>query len=172
MLRPEEVVRLAKQNGITLDGPAACDLLRARHRAVDAGEFFSRSSESAGDRRRAKIEILDFSRFGVPRGTFEFPKSSLMPNGLWRGRVLYGENHSVPVWVKTRIIVERTWVEAADTLITGKPIEASQLNVKTGPALPLRYVFHRIPERGPRTTAASHHQRWHRDCSLNADHGT
>jgi flagella basal body P-ring formation protein FlgA len=61
----------------------------------------------------------------------------LMPNGLWRGRVLYGENHSVPVWVKTRIVVERTWVESVDTLITGKPIEPSQLILKTGPRFPL-----------------------------------
>ena len=82
------------------------------------------------------IEILDFSHFGVPRGTFNFPKSGLMPDGLWRGRVLYGENHSMPVWVKTRITVQRTWVEAGETLAVGKAIEASQLNVRTGPRFP------------------------------------
>jgi flagella basal body P-ring formation protein FlgA len=84
----------------------------------------------------ANIEILDFSRFAVPRGAFEFPKSSLMPNGLWRGRVLYGENHSMPVWVKARITVQRTWVEAGESLVVGKTIDASQLNVRTGPRFP------------------------------------
>jgi flagella basal body P-ring formation protein FlgA len=42
----------------------------------------------------------------------------------------------MPVWVKTRITVDRNWVEAAETLVAGKVIEASQLVVKTGPRFP------------------------------------
>jgi flagella basal body P-ring formation protein FlgA len=135
VMRPEEVVRLAKLNNITLDAPAT-SICFERETEPLTREMLLPIIQKALAIDNAKIEILDFSRFGIPRGAFEFPKSSLMPNGLWRGRVLYGENHSVPVWVKTRIVVERTWVEAADTLVTGKPIEASQLNVRTGPRFP------------------------------------
>jgi flagella basal body P-ring formation protein FlgA len=135
VLRPEEVVRLAKQNGIALDGPATAICFARVTEPLTAGKMLP-ELQKALSIDHANIEILDFSRFGVPRGTFEFPKSSLMPNGLWRGRVLYGENHSMPVWVKTRITVERTWIEAGETLAVGKAIEASQLSVKTGPRFP------------------------------------
>lgn len=135
VLRPDEVVRLAKQNNITLDAPAPSICFDRATEPLTA-EILLPIVAKALAIDNAKIEILDFSRFGVPHGTFDFPKSGLMPNGLWRGRVLYGENHSVPVWVKARIAVERTWVEAIETLTTGKPIEPSQLILKTGPRFP------------------------------------
>lgn len=135
VLRPEEVVRLARQNGIALEGPAPA-ICFARVTEPLTGDKLLPELQKALGLGNATIEILDFSRFGVPHGTFEFPKSSLMPNGLWRGRVLYGENHSMPVWVKTRITVERTWVEAAQALVVGKAIEAAQLKVRTGPRFP------------------------------------
>jgi flagella basal body P-ring formation protein FlgA len=47
----------------------------------------------------------------------------------------------MPVWVKARITVERTWVEASDTLLTGKAIEPSQLILKTGPRFPFDSAF-------------------------------
>jgi flagella basal body P-ring formation protein FlgA len=136
VLRPEELVRLAKQLGISLDAPASA-ICFERATAPMTLETLLPVIQKALAIDNAKVEILDFSRFGVPRGTFDFPKSGLMPNGLWRGRLLYGTNHSMPVWVKARITVERTWVEAAETLVPGKAIEASQLVVKTGPRSPL-----------------------------------
>jgi flagella basal body P-ring formation protein FlgA len=135
VLRPEEIVRLAKQNGIALDGPAAAICFARVTETLTAERLLPELQKALG-LDNAIVEILDFSRFGVPSGTFEFPKSSLMPNGLWRGRVLYGENHSMPVWVKTRITVERTWVEAGESLAMGKAIDASQLNIRTGPRFP------------------------------------
>jgi len=99
VLRPEEIVRLAKQNGIELEGPAAAICFARVTEPLTAEKLLPELQKALG-LENASIEILDFSRFGVPRGTFEFPKSSLMPNGLWRGRVLYGENHSMPVWVR------------------------------------------------------------------------
>jgi len=135
VLRPEEVVRLARQNGIALEGPAPSICFARVTESLTPEKLLPELQKALG-LEHASIEILDFSRFGVPHGTFEFPKSSLMPNGLWRGRVLYGENHSMPVWVKARITVERTWVEASETLAVGKTIDASQLNVRTGPRFP------------------------------------
>jgi flagella basal body P-ring formation protein FlgA len=135
VMRSEELVRLAHQFGILLDAPATAICFERATRPLTA-ETLLPILQKALAIDNAKIEILDFSRFGVPRGTFDFPKSGLIPNGLWRGRLLYGENHSTPVWVKARITVERTWVEAAETLVTGKVIEAAQLNLKTGPRFP------------------------------------
>jgi len=135
VMRPEEIVRLARQNGISLDAPASA-ICFARATEPLTPETLLPIIQKALAIDNAKIEILDFSRLGVPRGTFDFPKTGLMPNGLWRGRVLYGESHSMPVWVKARITVDRTWVEASETLLTGKVIEASQLNLKSGPRFP------------------------------------
>jgi flagella basal body P-ring formation protein FlgA len=135
VMHPEELVRLARKSGISLDAPPGA-ICFERETAPMTAETLLPVVEKALGIENAKIEIFDFSRFGVPRGTFDFPKSGLMPNGLWRGRLLYGDNHSMPVWVKARITVERTWVEAAETLATGKAIETAQLNLKTGPRFP------------------------------------
>jgi flagella basal body P-ring formation protein FlgA len=135
LMRPEELVRLARQNGISVDTPISAICFERATQPLTAETLLPILQKALGI-DNAKIEVLEFSRFGVPRGTFEFPKSSLMPNGLWRGRVLYGENYSMPVWAKTRITVERAWVEAAEPLATGKPIEASQLILKSGPRFP------------------------------------
>jgi flagella basal body P-ring formation protein FlgA len=135
VLRPEELVRLAKQNAISLDAPATPICFERATAPLTSEQILPILRRALGI-DNAKIEILDFSRFGVPRGTFDFPKSGLMPNGLWRGRVLYGDSHSMPVWVKARITVDRTWIEAAETLVAGKAIDTSQLRVKTGPRFP------------------------------------
>jgi len=136
VMRPEELVRLARQSGIQLDGPASA-ICFARATEPLTPETLLPILQKALAIDTANIEILDFSRFGIPRGTFDFPKTGLMANGLWRGRVLYGESHSMPVWVKTRITIDRTWVEAVETLFTGKVIEVSQLILRTGPRFPL-----------------------------------
>jgi flagella basal body P-ring formation protein FlgA len=136
VLRPDELVRLAKQNRIVLDGPAGAICFERATEPLTAEKILPLLRQALGT-DNATIEILDFSRIGVPRGTFEFPKSGLMPTGLWRGRALYDQNRSMAVWVKTHITVERTWVEATEALAAGKAIEASQLTVKTGPRFPL-----------------------------------
>jgi hypothetical protein len=46
------------------------------------------------------VQILDFSRYRVPRGAIEFTRAGLTPSGLWRGRVTYGQNHSLPIWAR------------------------------------------------------------------------
>lgn len=135
VLRPDELVRLARQLGIELDTPASAICFERATTPLSA-EILLPVLQKALAMDNANIEILDFSRFGVPRGTFDFPKSGLMPNGLWRGRLLYGDNHSMPVWVKARITVQRTWVEATETLVMGKSIDPSQLTIKTGPRFP------------------------------------
>ncbi len=135
VMQPDELVRLARQYGIALAAPASAVCFERATQPLTADQLLPALREALNI-ERAQIEILDFSRFGVPRGTLDFPKTGLMPNGLWRGRVLYDQGHSMPVWVKARITVERTWVEAAETLAAGKAIEPAQLTLKTGPRFP------------------------------------
>jgi len=135
VMQPDELVRLARQYGIALASPASTVCFERAVQPLKAEELLPVLRLALGI-DGAQIEILDFSRFGVPRGVLEFPKSSLMPNGLWRGRVLYDQGRGMPVWVKARITIEKTWVEAADTLVAGKTIEPSQLKMKTGPRFP------------------------------------
>ena len=46
------------------------------------------------------VKILEFSRYRVPRGVIEFTRAGLTPSGLWRGRVTYGQSHSLAVWAR------------------------------------------------------------------------
>jgi flagella basal body P-ring formation protein FlgA len=140
VLRPEALVRLAKQNGIVLSEPAGAICFERATQPLTVEQILPALRQALG-LADATIELLDFSRFGVPHGTLEFSKSSLMPNGLWRGRLVYDQNRSMPVWVKARITVERTWVEASETLAAGKSIEQSQLIMKTGPRSALDTAF-------------------------------
>lgn len=84
----------------------------------------------------AQIEIQDFSRLGVPRGKIGFTRDGLSATGLWRGQVFYAEARSVPVWAKVRVTVDRTWVEALETLPTGRAIARGQLVERRGPRFP------------------------------------
>ena len=47
--------------------------------------------------------ILEFGHYRLPDGHFEFTRAGLAPSGLWRGRVLYGDHHSAPVWAKVQM---------------------------------------------------------------------
>jgi hypothetical protein len=51
----------------------------------------------------SEIDLLDFSHLRIPsNAAIEFPRSTLVPSGYWRGRVIYDRNHVVPVWAKIR----------------------------------------------------------------------
>lgn len=48
-------------------------------------------------------EILDFAKNPLPLGKPEFRPDGLLPTGLWRGRWLYGENRSIPIWAQVHV---------------------------------------------------------------------
>jgi flagella basal body P-ring formation protein FlgA len=133
--RADEIARLARLNTITLIPPVI-------------GFCFERATETLTIEKLvpalrlalgmddAQIQILEFSRAGVPMGTLAFSKSGLSAAGIWRGHVTYDESRTVPIWVKVRITVQRTWVEASEPIASGKLINPSQLVGKTGPRFP------------------------------------
>jgi hypothetical protein len=72
--------------------------------------------------READVEILDFSRQPLPLGQLEFERAGLGPNGLWRGRLVYGTGRSVPVWVRVRVTDRATGQPMMASPAGGKPL--------------------------------------------------
>ena len=138
-LRAEELRRLASRHSIDLPPltpPLIKDMCFERATEALTVDKLLAALRDAVAIADAHIEILDFSRAGVPKGTIAFTRAGLSSSGLWRGSVIYGQGRSVPVWVKARITVERTWVEASQRLPANQPVEAGQLALRTGPRFP------------------------------------
>jgi flagella basal body P-ring formation protein FlgA len=135
----EEIARLARAHNIELTSPIA-DLCFERATEPLTIEKLMPALRTALHIDDAQIEILDFSRSTVPVGTVSFARAGLSTTGvspnIWRGHVTYDETRSIPIWVKVKITVERTWIEASETIATGKVIEASQLVIRKGPRFP------------------------------------
>jgi hypothetical protein len=50
------------------------------------------------------VTILEFSHYALPAGELEFTRVGLAHSGLWRGRLIYGVNHSIPVWATIQTV--------------------------------------------------------------------
>ena len=85
----------------------------------------------------ARIEVLDFSRFPVPKGELEFPLSGLArpPESapqrpvIWRGRVRYAEGRYHPVWARVRVLVSTRRLVARRDLAARRGIEAGDVEL-------------------------------------------
>jgi flagella basal body P-ring formation protein FlgA len=135
VVQTEELVRWARQHGVTISSALRPVCFERVTEALTADALLPALRQALA-MDAAGIEILDYSRYGVPRGELEFTRAGLSPAGMWRGRVIYGEARSAPVWAKVRITAEQTWVEAAETLAAGQPVDASRLAVRKGPRFP------------------------------------
>ncbi len=132
----DELVRLARQNSIVAPVPVAEVCFERAHESLTAETLLPVLRAALGI-EDAEISILDFSRYGVPRGTLEFDVAGLSPTGLWRGHVAYDDNRSIPVWAKVRVTREQTWVEAIQPLLSSQLVDASQLILRNGPRFPV-----------------------------------
>jgi flagella basal body P-ring formation protein FlgA len=96
------------------------------------------------------LELIDFTRFAVPAGSIEFTRAALNPPSsaaplipvIWRGRLRYSRQNSVPVWAKVRVSVKRSTVVAAEALPVAKPIGREQVRVALADTFP-------FPDRPP-----------------------
>ena len=92
----------------------------------------------------ANIEILDFSRYPVPKGELVFPLTGLAAPPparpdvpvLWRGAVRYDGRRSSPVWARVRITVARRQLVARRDLPAGRPIGAEDLEERVVETFP------------------------------------
>ena len=91
------------------------------------------------------IEITEFSKFRVPRGELEFPRSGLnaaAPNGadtpvLWRGSLRFGNRRSLAVWARVRIRIPRRQIVATRDVPAGRPLSEQDLAEQKVEGLPL-----------------------------------
>ncbi len=93
-----ELARLAKEHSVMLTGPdsrEACFERATIRLERDTLRATLRGSLGAPD-----LEISDLSQNPLPLGTPSFRPEGLSPSGLWRGKWLYGENRSVPIWAQ------------------------------------------------------------------------
>jgi hypothetical protein len=93
-----ELERIAKERAMVLEAGASREA--CFERAV-----VHLSADSLGEVLRAvlkepNLEIVDFSRSPLPAGKPDFRVDGLASTGLWRGRWLFGDNRSVPIWAR------------------------------------------------------------------------
>ena len=91
----------------------------------------------------AQIQIADSSTDRVPPGRIDFPRDRLAAPApgqhtpvLWRGDVVYGDNHRFAIWARVDIKVPCTRLVAAENLKSGEPIRASQLRAAASTCFP------------------------------------
>jgi flagella basal body P-ring formation protein FlgA len=139
---PQELARLAARFGILAKTfePVCFERVTI---PLTAGRLLP-AIRKAVNLAEVEIAILDFSRFPLPPGELEFPRSGLSsrapPNPdagvIWRGRLIGTDGHGIPVWARVRLAVARHWVEAAADLPVGRPIKGTQLASRTGKQFP------------------------------------
>jgi hypothetical protein len=119
--RSFELERIAKENALALSADAPQEVCFERAtRAFDEetlAAILRTVLDSQPRTAGVTFEIADFSRNPLPIGTPEFPLDGLSESGLWRGRLVYGDNRSIPIWVRVRIV--RTPSDGAGT---AKPV--------------------------------------------------
>jgi len=105
------------------------------------------------DMAGVQLEVLTFSSQPLPPGQLAFRREALnTPPGnnpqtpvIWRGNLVYDDQHSLSVWARVRISVEREIPIAVETIQKGAVIRADQVattyirqfpSVEPSPALP------------------------------------
>ncbi len=99
-IRTLELERIAREHHLSIE--PGTELCFERTTMLLEGDSL-RETLAVALGRPGEIEVLDYSRTPLPMGRLEFRAGSLSPTGLWSGRLLYGENRSVPIWVRVRI---------------------------------------------------------------------
>jgi len=86
---------------------------------------------------KVSVEIIDYVRLPLPRGEIVFSARDIHSAHqgalLWRGRVEYDRNRSVPVWVKAKILVDRPSLYARSAIPQGRLLTHEDLEVRVAP---------------------------------------
>jgi flagella basal body P-ring formation protein FlgA len=142
VLGAAELKRLAAPQELSL--PAGAEICVVRPLEPLSEERLIASMRASLPNSDARIEVVEFSGFGAPRGEIRFPLAGLrhpparMPGQavLWKGYVEYGGRRRYPIWAKVRIGVLRTRVLAIRDLHAGQAVESGQLRQETAEVFP------------------------------------
>lgn len=133
----KELSQLAMRDGVILpDAPDLC-IGRALRPITVAG--MQAALEAALGMDDAELKLEDFSSQPLPPGKLEFQRSALSqpprnaPDSavIWRGKLVYDPHHSVPVWAKVKIAVERTVFVAAHNIPAGGTVREGDIQTLT-----------------------------------------
>ena len=138
-----ELQNLARRYSITLaSAPEVCFewAMQPLDRALALQAMREALNSQSLNSDDAQIEIADMITAKVPPGKLEFPLSRLgAPTAqdshspvLWRGDLIYGDNHRFAVWARVTISTPCQKVLASATLRAGQPIDPQQLRVVSG----------------------------------------
>jgi flagella basal body P-ring formation protein FlgA len=136
---------LAKQYGVSFPegAPVAGVCVERATRALSAEEI--RPVLLSALDENAQLEIAEVSAQPVPPGRLEFRREGLgrprtddpsMPV-IWRGRLVYDGQHSLAIWAKVRLTVDREIIVAVEEIPAGSVIEAKQLKTTSARRFPL-----------------------------------
>jgi flagella basal body P-ring formation protein FlgA len=141
-----ELAQLGARYGIDANARNGACFERATERLNEARVLEALSAAIGKD--GARIEVLDFSRYPVPHGELRFhaapaavpPPAREPPALIFRGRVVYERNRSVPVWAKARVTVAGRRAVALEDLPAGKPLDEGQVEIVDAELCPFAEV--------------------------------
>lgn len=140
ILSVAELSRFARRSSVDLSAAREICVVRPLE-TLSADRVVSAMTTALG-RPDARIELLDFSRYPVPRGEIEFRADGLSrPAGvkapaLWRGSVRYAGNRHFRIWARVRISIREKRMVAAEDLPAGRLIAVGQLREEVFDAVP------------------------------------
>jgi hypothetical protein len=127
-----ELERIAKERAVVLETGTSREACFVRASVRLNSEILLDVLSSAGG--VPDIEIIDFSRNALPVGKPQFRADGLSASGLWRGRWLYGENRSVPIWARVQV-TGRTIPHHSASQPEIKPGDTVRVEVRSGGVL-------------------------------------
>jgi flagella basal body P-ring formation protein FlgA len=129
--------KLARNQEVTLE--AAPDVCFERAMAaLQAGEILD-AMHSSWNGADVHMELRSWSPKTAPLGRIEFPRTGLQlpaasdPQAevVWRGYVLYGNNHRFSISARARITTTTTRVVAVEELSVGAPVRQDQVRLES-----------------------------------------
>ena len=140
VFRPAELRRIAQVYNIQTE-PGE-DVCFAWATAVPDRKDMEQAMQTTLAGRDAKVEILEGSNLGVPKGEIVFPLAGLtltstQSSTLWRGYVRYGETRRFPVWARVIVTLKQTHLVAVKDLTAGEVLDQNDFKSETyeGPLL-------------------------------------
>lgn len=137
VFRTPEIERLARSFGVSLTEKPQ-DFCLQRTVLHLTSELLQPVLTEAYGSTDVQIKILDYSRYAIPQGSLEFLKSALSASGLWRGRVMYGENRSSAIWARVRITDGTTGEPLRLAPAKSAPLAGLPKDVERGDAVRVR----------------------------------
>ncbi len=127
-----ELQRLATRYNITL--PPDVEVCIERVLEPLRQEAVVEAMKKALGAPEARIDVVELSRFPVPRGEIEFARSALPPAAptpvIWRGLVRYAGGRRFAIWARVKVRVPATEIVAVENLRAGQPVAAGQVKLE------------------------------------------